>query len=49
MENKQTITLEDLKDFDVWKSWKHDEVVLEKLYTEKEVSQILERQKLNDE
>jgi hypothetical protein len=47
MENKQTITLEDLKDFDVWKSWKHDEVQLEPLYTEKEVDRILDTQRGN--
>ncbi len=41
------ITIEDLKDFDVWKSWKNNEVELEPLYTEKEVENILETQRGN--
>ncbi len=47
VETKQSITLEDLKDFDVWKSWKHDEVTLEPFYTEKEVDRILDTQRGN--
>ena len=36
------ITLEDLKDFEVWKSWRNGGgLELEKLYTEKEVDELL--------
>ena len=35
------ITLEDLKDFDVWKSWRNGGLELEPLYNEKEVRQML--------
>ncbi len=41
------ITIEDLKDFDVWKSWKNGEVELEPLYTEKEVERTLDTQRGN--
>lgn len=46
-EEKKVITLEDLKDFDVWKSWKNDEVELEPSYTIKEVNHLLTRQRGN--
>ena len=35
------ITLEDLKDFEVWKSWRNGGLELEPLYNEKEVRQML--------
>jgi hypothetical protein len=41
------VKIEDLKDFDVWKSWKNGEVQLEPLYTEKEVDRILDTQRGN--
>jgi len=41
------ITIEDLKDFDTWKQWKHGEVELEPLYTEKEVDKWLDIQRGN--
>lgn len=44
---KQYITLEDLKDFDVWKAWKHGELELEPSYNEDEVDHLLSRQRGN--
>jgi hypothetical protein len=41
------ITIEDLKDFDTWKQWKHGEAELEPLYTEKEVDKWLDIQRGN--
>ena len=34
------ITLEDLKDFDVWKSWRNGGLELEPLYNEKQVNEL---------
>ena len=44
---KEYITLEDLKDFDVWKSWKNGEVELEPSYTQEEVGKLLVTQRGN--
>ena len=41
------ITLEDLKDFDVWKSWRNGGLELEPLYDEKEVDKLLILQRIN--
>ena len=41
------ITLEDLKDFEVWKSWRNGGLELEPLYNEKKVSELLLLQRIN--
>jgi hypothetical protein len=42
------ITLEDLKDFEVWKSWRNGGgLELEPLYDEKKVSELLLLQRIN--
>jgi hypothetical protein len=37
---KEYITLEDLKDFEVWKSWRNGGLELEPLYNEKEINDL---------
>ncbi len=37
---KEYITLEDLKDFEVWKSWRNGGLELEPLYNEKQVNEL---------
>jgi hypothetical protein len=37
---KKYITLEDLKDFEVWKSWRNGGLELEPLYNENEVNDL---------
>jgi hypothetical protein len=44
---KKYITLEDLKDFEVWKSWRNGGLELEPLYSEKKVSELLLLQRIN--
>jgi hypothetical protein len=44
---KNYITIEQLKDFEIWKSWKHGELELEPSYTEEEVDTLLTRQRGN--
>jgi hypothetical protein len=41
------ITIEELKDFDTWKAWKHGEVELEPLYRQEKVSELLDTQRGN--
>ena len=44
---KKYISLEDLKDFEVWKSWRNGGLELEPLYSEKKVSELLLLQRIN--
>ena len=41
------IKIEDLKDFDVWKDWKNGNLQLDPLWTENEVSRLLDTQRGN--
>jgi hypothetical protein len=41
------IKIEDLKDFDTWKAWKNGNLQLEPLWTEEEVSRLLDTQRGN--
>ena len=43
----ERIKIEDLKDFGVWKSWKNGNLQLEPLWTEEEVSRLLDTQRGN--
>jgi uncharacterized protein YcaQ len=41
------IKIEDLKNFDTWKDWKNGELKLETLWTEEEVTNLLDMQRGN--
>jgi uncharacterized protein YcaQ len=41
------IKIEDLKNFDTWKDWKNGEIKLETLWTEEEVTNLLDMQRGN--
>ncbi len=41
------IKIEDLKDFDNWKAWKNGDLQLEPMWTEAEVSMLLDTQRGN--
>jgi hypothetical protein len=43
----ERIRIEDLKDFDTWKAWKNGNLQLESLWTEEEVSRLLDTQRGN--
>ncbi len=43
----ERIKIEDLKDFDVWKEWKNGQIKLEPIWTEEEVSRLLDTQRGN--
>ena len=43
----ERIKIEDLKDFDTWKDWKNGNLQLEPLWTEGEVSRLLDTQRGN--
>jgi hypothetical protein len=43
----ERIKIEDLKNFDTWKDWKNGDLKLETLWTEEEVTNLLDMQRGN--